>query len=790
MERDYKVLELDKILEKAAKGCACADAADIILNTEPQSNLKLAEQMLDETAEAFNLSARFGSPSFGGLINVKELLSRAAMGSSLTAGELLKVAVTLTVIRSVYDWRATFSGVNTILDKYFRAIIPNKYLEDKIKRIIISEEEISDNASPNLSGIRRKIRLEQNRIREQLDKLIKNREFRKYLQDSVVTMRDGRFVVPVKAECRGEIAGMVHDVSASGATVFVEPAAVVDANNNLRVLETRERDEIEQILFGLSQEAGGFYDSLCQSYDNTVMLNAVFAKANYGYELKAAKPSLNDRGRIVLKSARHPLIPADRVVPINLTLGCDFDTMIITGPNTGGKTVTIKTVGLLTAMAMCGFLIPVNDGSEISVFDRVLSDIGDEQSIEQSLSTFSAHMTNIKRILAVADHSSLVLLDELGAGTDPVEGAALAEAILEKLRKQGAKIAATTHYAEIKAYAIRTKGAVNAGCEFDIETLRPTYRLEVGSVGRSNAFAISLRLGIPEDVVQRADKLISNENREFEEVVRKLEATRQELREKSEEAQRYRIQAENEMKRAKAERIKLEKERERELDRARQKATDIVETARDNANRLLNELEDIKKAASEKYSGDLLARARASMSKDMKDLEDKANPVEQRTKGDYKLPRPLKVGDSVRIIDIDKPGTVLEYREGEDSALVSAGIFKTRVSLDNLKLEKPKKQSQSVGSRRSKIMGNDMREGSMECDIRGMDGLDGCETLDSFIDNAMLTNVNRITVIHGKGTGALRKAVHAFLKGDKRVKGFRLGVYGEGAEGVTIVELK
>ena len=538
MNRHYKTLELDKILEKLAGMTSIEDAREMALNLEPVFELKKVEQLLQQTDDAVALSGRFGAPSFGGAGNCSGHLRRAQAGGCLTTGELLSVASTLRTIRTVKEWHARSGGGASSLDGYFSGLVSNKFLEDKITSAIISEEEISDKASPVLSDIRRKIRTASSKAREVLDKIIHSSTYIKYLQDTIVTQRDGRYVVPVRSECRGNVPGLVHDTSSSGATVFIEPMGVVQANNDIKLLQSKEEQEIERILFELSANAGDFADSIIHSYKNLVQLNLIIAKADLAYSMKASKPIMNDRGMIELKQARHPLIDKNKVVPVDVMLGKEFDTLVITGPNTGGKTVTLKTIGLLTLMAMCGLLVPCADNSELSVFRRVLVDIGDEQSIEQSLSTFSGHMTNIVQIIKLANAGSLCLIDELGAGTDPVEGAALAIAILERLRDKHAKIASTTHYAELKEFALRTPGVENGSCEFDVATLKPTYRLLIGVPGKSNAFAISKRLGIDDEIISRASELVSNENRQFEDVVEKLEKRRQSLEKQLEIANR------------------------------------------------------------------------------------------------------------------------------------------------------------------------------------------------------------------------------------------------------------
>lgn len=531
MNKNHKTLELDLILEKLAAECSCDDAKDLARGLKPACDMAEVEMLLQQTEDAFSLLARFGGPSFSGLKNVNNSLHRAAAGGSLNPKELLDIAYCLRALRTLDEWRNHSSGVKTSLDFFFEGITSNKYLETKILSCIVSEEEIADKASDTLFDIRKKIRSKENSIREKLDSLIHSSHYQQFLQEAIITQRNGRFVVPVKAECRGNVPGLVHDTSSTGATVFIEPASVVDANNDIKVLQGKERDEIMRILYELSAEAGDFAESIKHSYESAIRLNLIFAKAHLAYKMKATKPILNNEGIICLKKARHPLIDPKKVVATDIALGDEYDTLVITGPNTGGKTVSLKTLGLLTLMTMCGLLIPVADRSRVSVFNNILVDIGDEQSIAQSLSTFSSHMVNIIDIMKKSDDKSLILIDELGAGTDPVEGAALAVSIIEALREKGAIIAATTHYAELKAYALDTPGVTNGCCEFDIETLCPTYKLLIGVPGRSNAFAILKHLGMTQDVIDNAKAIVGSDNRDFEAVLEKLEASRHALEE-------------------------------------------------------------------------------------------------------------------------------------------------------------------------------------------------------------------------------------------------------------------
>lgn len=787
MDKHYKALELDKILNMLAERTSGDESRELALGLSPENNLEKAQKNLKMTDDAYVLTGKFGAPSFGHLRNVANELRRGDAGGMLTIRELLRIAETLRIIREVKQWQSKCEGQRTSLDMLFQGLVANKFLEDKIHNAIINEEEIADTASPALADIRRKIRTASSKARESLDKIIHSSTYQKYLQDTIVTQRDGRYVVPVKAECRGNVPGLVHDTSASGQTVFIEPMGVVQANNDIKVLVSKEETEIERILFELSALAGSYADQIIGSCECLCELDLIFAKADLAYNMKASLPILNNKGRINLKQARHPLIDKSKAVPIDVNLGNEFDTLVITGPNTGGKTVTLKTIGLLTLMAMCGMMIPAADNSELSVFSRVLVDIGDEQSIEQSLSTFSAHMTNIIGILKRANSSSLALIDELGAGTDPVEGAALAIAILEKLRSKGAKIASTTHYAELKEFALRTDGIENGSCEFDIKTLRPTYRLLIGVPGKSNAFAISQRLGMDINVVNRAKELVSSDNRQFEDVVQNLESRRQSLERQIENAQRLTQKANTEKQKAENELEKARKRAESEIERAREEAERIVSRTKAQAYALMDELDKAKKARDDS------AETRAKLRRSLNEIEDSSNPVDNKKPAEeYTLPRPLKVGDNVLIYDIDKDAVVLELPDKDDMVLVQAGIIKTRVELKNLRLKKSeqKKVQSDYRSRRRNMPSNVNIRPQTEIDVRGQTAIEAIMAVDSAIDSAILSNVERLTIIHGKGTGVLRTEIQKHLRTSKYVKSFRLGNFGEGESGVTIVELK
>ncbi len=753
MNRDLHTLELDKILDLLAGETCCAEAASMARGLRPVTETAQVQRLLDETDDACRLMAGFGSPSFGQLTDVSNPLRRAEAGACLSTGELLRVAETLRIIRSISQWRSHCEGVATCLDDRFSVLTPNKYLEEKIGAAIVSEEEIADNASPTLAEIRRKMRASSARVREQLDKLVRSPAYQKALQEPIVTIRSGRFVVPVKAEHRGEVAGLVHDTSASGATVFVEPMGVVEANNELKVLRSKETAEIERILFALSAEAGTFAPAIIADYKVLLELNVIFAKAHLAYKMKAVKPRLAADGHICLRKARHPLIDPKKIVPIDVELGGAFDTLVVTGPNTGGKTVTLKTLGLLTVMAMCGLLIPTGDDSRISVFHRVLVDIGDEQSIEQSLSTFSSHMTNVIRILKEADDHSLVLLDELGAGTDPVEGAALAIAILERLRGQGARIRATTHYAELKAYAIHTAGVENASCEFDVASLRPTYRLLIGVPGRSNAFAITERLGMDTELVTHARSLVSGDDQRLEDVVSRLDARRQELENELVGAESARQRAERAARESEEKLEDIRTRRDKEIEAGRQEARRIVEKARHEAQRLMDELDDLRRQKEAAEFADKTRQAKSQLKARLNKLEDAIDPVVGQPKEEYVLPRPVQAGDTVQLMDMGLKAVVLKAADASGMVEVQAGAIRTRTSVDNLRLfesKRAEKKGRTVpvsGARVGGLASRMERQVHTDLDLRGMAVEEALLEVDRFIDNAILCGLERSRIV-------------------------------------------
>lgn len=790
MDKNLKALELDRVLEMLAREATCDDAKELALKLKPVNDIDEAQLLLSQTEDAYSLLARFGAPSFSGLKNVNNALSRAAAGGELNTSELLAIAGTLRAVRSLYEWYGHFSSVRTNLDFFFEGITVNKYLEAKIFSVIISEDEISDKASDELFEIRRKKRAKANSIREKLDGIIHSAHYQKFLQEPIVTQRNGRYVVPVKSENRADVPGLVHDMSASGATVFIEPVSVVDANNEIKILESREREEIRRILFELSTEAGSFSESIKSSYDSAVMLNLIFAKAHLAEKMKASMPLLNKEGIIELNKARHPLLNPETVVPTDIMLGGEFDTLVITGPNTGGKTVAIKTLGLLTIMAECGLLIPAGDNSRIAVFENVLVDVGDEQSIEQSLSTFSSHIVNIIDIMKQAGDNSLVLIDELGSGTDPIEGAALAVSIIEYLRTKGARIAATTHYAELKAYALETDGVSNGSCEFDVNTLRPTYKLLIGVPGRSNAFAISERLGMDKSVVEEAKKIVGNENRSFEAVLESLEATRLELEKEKERAEKA-VQAADRMRsKAQSEKDKIAQLKANELEKAKREAEKIINSAKRQSADFLLKLEQLKKEAENSNATEVARKTRREIKNRLGEMQEIIDPRElaENWDEDYKLPRPVVKGDAVIIRGIGE-GEVLEV--GREKVLVQSGIFKTRVKMGDLMLTEKKKKPKPV-SQRSVYRTTSRADADVttELDLRGQTVDEALMNLGLFIDKCVLNNIPEIRIIHGKGTGALRSAVTQELRHHPNIKAFRLGVYGEGENGVTIAELK
>lgn len=797
-QRYFHTLELDKVLAKLADQANCDDSKRMALSLTPSDDFSTVQLLMKKASDAYMLSARYTSPSLHKLKNCEMALRKAEKGSNLSLRELMDVSSVLHNIRSVKDWRKRCEGESTSLDPLFEVLTPNRELENTIDNAVLSEEELADSASAELASLRRKINQAKLRVRERLDQLIKSPTQSKYLQEALVTQRDGRFVVPVKSEYRSEIKGLVHDTSSSGATLFIEPMAVVEANNEIRVLQAKEKQEVDRIIMELSVKVGEFAESIIYSYRSLVEIDLYFAKASLAYKMKATVPNILQTGEIDLKRARHPLIDPEKVVPIDVNLGKDFNTLVITGPNTGGKTVTLKTMGLLTLMAMCGLMLPVAENSSISVYKKVLVDIGDEQSIEQSLSTFSAHMTNIVSIIEEADSDSLVLIDELGSGTDPVEGAALAISIMERLAMYGAKVGATTHYAEIKEYALQTPGVCNASCEFDVETLKPTYRLLIGIPGKSNAFAISQRLGLPEEIIEAAKRNISAEKTRFEDVLSQLDQTRQELEKEKEEVDRLRAEQLESKRNLEQFKQKTYKQMDRELQNAQEKANRIVSSVKAESEKLLQELDDIRRQKESEEFSRLVQGAKSSYRSNINRLEDTANPVIGRVKEEYTPPRPFKKGDLVLITQLNEEGVLLSDPDNAGNVQVQAGIIKTKVPVSDLRLVDKKRRRQlnrmekksNGGGVTRTLTDKSQRSASSEIDLRGQTIEEGIMMVDQYIDSCLLMGIKTITIIHGKGTGALRNAIQQHLKNHKAVRSFRLGVYGEGENGVTIAELK
>ena len=787
-EKSIRTLELPAVLEmlsaKAVSEAAREKSRHILPATDRQEVLRL----LDETDAAKERLGLYGSPSFSGVKDVSEPLARADRGGMLNTRELLNIAGLLTAARRVYEYDEDRKGEATAIDRFFSALHTNKYLEDRIHGAILDEETIADTASAELTDIRRKMRIAASKGRQILQKIISSPSYAKVLQEALITQRDGRFVVPVKAECKGSLPGLVHDISSSGATLFVEPMGVVQANNELKELEAREEKEIERILRELSAQCADAMEYILLDYDMLVLLDMIFARAQLSYTMDASRPEVVRKGAISLKRARHPLLDQAKAVPVTVELGGDYDTLVITGPNTGGKTVTLKTLGLLCLMAQCGLHIPADSGSTVRVFDRILADVGDEQSIEQSLSTFSAHMSNTVEILRQADDDSLILFDELGAGTDPVEGAALAIAIIQHARSKGALIAATTHYAELKTFAMTTAGVENASCEFDVQTLRPTYRLLVGIPGKSNAFAIARRLGISEAIIQDAAARVDAENVRFEDVLTKLDHQRQEMEKEQRQAAQLRREMEEASAKAQAYRDQLQKEKEKAEASAKAQARAILDDARRTADQVFQELGDMRKKAQKEQNWQKVNDQRAGLRHKLNEAEDKLGARPQAAVPP--MLRPAKKGDTVTILKTGTQASVLSVNK--DGVLqLQAGILRITAKQDEVRVVEGETQSQKAAKQYIRRTEHKLRSlgAKAEVDLRGMTTDEAELTLAQFLDRAMVSNLTQVTVIHGKGTGAVRKAVHAYLKRCKGVASFRLGRYGEGEDGVTIVEL-
>ena len=788
-EKSIRVLELPRLLTMLERHAVSAEAKARVQRLAPADDYGEVSRLLDETDAARKMILLRGSPTFAGVKPVAEPLGRAERGGALNTRELLDIAGVLANARRVRDYyREDDEG--TAIDRMFLALHPNRFLEEKITSAILDENEIADTASAELAEIRRHKRAAAAKGRQILQRIISSPSYRSVLQDALITQRGGRFVVPVKAECRGELPGLVHDTSSSGATLFIEPMGVVQANNELKELEAKEEKEIDRILYALSSEAAGFSRDILWDYDLLVRLDLIFARGELSCEMNAMRPALRKDGSVYLRHARHPLLDPAKAVPIDIELGRSFDTLVITGPNTGGKTVSLKTLGLLCLMAQCGLHIPSDDRSEVSIFTAVLADIGDEQSIEQSLSTFSAHMKNIVQILDEADEHSLILFDELGAGTDPVEGAALAIAVIEQARAQGAKIAATTHYAELKTFAMTTAGVENASCEFDVETLCPTYRLLIGIPGKSNAFAISKRLGLSESVIEKAKAQVDSESIRFEDVLTQLEQKRQQLEKEKVEVDRLYQQREEDARKAREFRTQMERAKENARSRGEAEAKRLLAEAKSAADETFRALDALRKEQ-RKLDAQQMNAQRAQIMHGLKEARESVGVRDESAEPIPRPSRPIRAGDLVEI-----PGT---KRQAEVTAVkgdvlaLRAGALQMRVKADEVRLIEDderaaakKKTPQFAPSQRILHAAAAARE----LDIRGMETLEAESVLASYIDSAVLAHLETVTIIHGKGTGALRKAVHEQLRRNKAVKSFRLGNFGEGESGVTVVELK
>ena len=794
-EKSLTTLEFDKIIDMLVECASTSGAKSRARSLTPTSDYDVVVERQTKTDDAKRLINAKGYPSFSAEESVVPSAERAYKGAILAPRELMNIASMLRSARMMLDYISADKPFETSLDAIFNRLMPNRTLEEKISRAIISEDLIADEASPALADIRRKIRNANNKIKDTLQTYIGGVR-NKYLQENIVTMRNGRYVVPVKAEYKNEMKGLVHDTSSSGATLFIEPMAVVEANNELKSLAAAEEHEIERILAELSAECGEYSSVISLNYHNITDIAFYFATATLANHMKAEKPNIVKEQRIDLRKARHPLIPRDKVVPIDVKIGDDFKTLIITGPNTGGKTVTLKTVGLFTLMAQSGLQIPALESSTVGIFDEVLVDIGDEQSIEASLSTFSAHMVNVVDILKKVGHGSLVLFDELGSGTDPIEGAALAIAILENTASAGAISLATTHYAELKVYALETEGVQNASCEFDVETLRPTYRLIVGTPGKSNAFAISEKLGISDKIIARANKLIERDNKRFEDVIERLDTNRIQMEKEKNLAEKMRVEYETFKSNAEEDLKRKIAKSEEEISKQALKARQILESARASSEFIFKQLEELRKQEDKEKRNAMMISAREAIRDRMRESEGLLADVDVRDislDDDYVLPRPLKVGDTVYLTTIGKEGVVTALADKKGMISVTSGILKAKVTEDKIRLidgnvkfiKKPEPQKVNEGKVKKTITSTF----KPEIDVRGMIGDDAWFVVDKYIDDAILANIPTIRIIHGKGTGALRAALWKYFKHDKRVKSYRHGEYGEGDAGVTVITL-
>jgi len=790
-DKTLRVLEYHKIIEKVAEKAESELGKEMVRNIRPSTDINEVQYLQNETEEALKLLIKKGSPPLYGIQDISRELKLAEIGGVLTPGGLLRVSDSLRVARGLKNYlkEARDQGVTDypILQELIDSLRVFKEIEDEINNAIIGEEEISDNASPTLRNIRRQIINKNESIRNKLNSIISSQQYAKYLQDSIVTVREGRYVVPIKAENKRFFQGIVHDQSASGATLFIEPMAVVELNNELRELEMKEREEIERILRELTSLVADKVEHIRHNLKTLKRIDYIFAKGKYALEINGIKPILNREGYINIKKGRHPLLDPKKVVPIDVYIGKDFNTLVITGPNTGGKTVTLKTVGLLTIMAQSGLHIPAEFNSEIGVFDKVFADIGDEQSIEQSLSTFSSHMKNIVGILEEVGPNSLVLFDELGAGTDPTEGAALAMAILGHLLNMDIRTIATTHYSQLKIYALTTDRVKNASVEFDVETLSPTYRLLIGVPGKSNAFEISKKLGLQSYIIEYAKSLVSRENVEFEDVLQAIDRDRRVIEESKQEAEKLKEEVRRLKEELELEKEKIKSSREKIIIQAREEARRILRSAKEESEGIIKELRNI----SSEIERDKLIRIQDMQEKMRKNLDE----VESQLSGDIlnvkanKEIKNLKVGETVEVLSLKQTGTVLELPDEEGNVLVQIGIMKVKVNKSTLR-RADQAEEEKAKTRTSKMIRSKSSHVKNEIDLRGKTLDEALLELDKYIDDAYLAGLTEAYIIHGKGTGVLREGIKSYLKGHKHIKSYRTGNYNEGGTGVTVIELK
>ena len=791
-DKSIRTLELPRVLQLLSEQAVSPEAKELALAVRPETDYEDVLRLLDQTDGARAMIVLRGAPGFSGVKPVKDLLDRADRGGSLNIPELIRIGDLLYAARRAKEYFNADAAEPTALDQIFLSIHGNRFLEDKIRRCISDENTVADAASPELADIRRHMRAALAKSRQILQKIISSPSYSKVLQDNIITQRDGRFVVPVRADQKGNLPGLIHDVSSTGATVFVEPMGVVQANNEYAELQAKEQAEIDRILAELSADAAAHRRDIQWDHDALVQLDLIFARGELSYKMDAIRPQVRRDGLIRLRKARHPLLDKKTAVPIDIELGGAFDTLVITGPNTGGKTVSLKTLGLLTLMTQCGLHIPAGDRSEVSVYERVLADIGDEQSIEQSLSTFSAHMKTIVEILQEADRDSLILFDELGAGTDPVEGAALAIAIIQHVRALGARAAATTHYAELKTFAMTTPGVENASCEFNVETLSPTYRLLIGIPGKSNAFAISRRLGLPDEVITNAQSQMSKDSVRFEDVLTQLEAKRQALEKREQETDRLYRQREEDARKAREFREQMQRAKENARSRGEAEAKRILRDARSASDAVFAELERMRKEQAKADRAINANEARAELRRQLNEAEDAIDKRDARSEPIPKPSRPIQKGDLVEIPGVSTPAEVVGV--GSDGTLqLKAGILKMKAKADEVRLieddERAAMKKKAPKPTRTAVTGLHTAA-SRELDIRGMETLEAESVVETFLSTAVMGHLETVTIIHGKGTGALRNAVHDILRRNKNVKSFRLGVYGEGENGVTVVTMK